>query len=282
MTQPETLTAQEKIILTLFGGKSIFTLHSTHSGDSYTYKVEEANKRNPDDPKEIPPFFVSVLTGPDNTNDYDYIGVIFDRRNFQWTKKSSISRDAASVKFFERSFQAIIAQRIPDFLEFIPSSRCARCGITLTVRDSVLASFGPKCAEIVGAAYGGAKKIEAPKADQPVYQTSQTPAQRAVQTGKVLHMPTQPAIKTIRHGETTRNNEFVARIKPSPVVDGAKLRDIASPVREVSKDEIEQAVTRFKRDSPDAYTQGGTLPEHEARAVAFIKFKHELSKKEKV
>lgn len=150
-----TLTDPKEIIQIIFGGKSIFTLHSTVSDTSYTYMVEEGDKRNPNDPKEIPLYFVKLLTGPDNLTSYTYVGAIFGRRNFRLTKNSKLTMEAPSVIAFDRSLRAIFASAgsIPPALEFIPSTRCARCGRTLTVTASCKVGFGPECAEIVGVGY---------------------------------------------------------------------------------------------------------------------------------
>jgi len=54
----------------ILGGKAIFTVTSKKTGKSFTYKVKQGN--GPD-----APYFVSVLTGPDNWENYRYLGIIW-------------------------------------------------------------------------------------------------------------------------------------------------------------------------------------------------------------
>jgi|SRR5208337_109587 len=245
------LTPSE-IIAIVFGGKSVFTLRSTQSGQEYTYMVAEANKRNPNDPKEIPVYFVKLLTGPDNLRDYTYMGTIFNRNTFRLTSKSRVTTTTPSVIAFDWSLRSILSGKIPATLEFLPSNRCARCGRVLTVSDSILTGFGPECADKVGAAYAHVRgTVTAPKQDVPA------PKQETlVNSFKV---------KLAKHAV------------PAPTYDGETLRNVASPVHEVTSTEIEDAVQRYKTNSPELYNQGGMLDEQEAHAVAVMKFQHELS-----
>jgi hypothetical protein len=264
MERTGALTDPKEILPIIFGGKSTFTLHSTHSGNRYTYMVEAADKRGPN---EIPLYFVKVLTGPDNTSSFDYIGVIFGRRTFQWTKKSKLPRDANPVKHFQLSLERIIAHKIPSYLLFIPSSHCARCGLTLTVTSSVLAGFGPKCAELVGAAYGGyfSQPVNSNpmRRPEPQLEPATFRHERNAAMGAQVREALAPAVKA--------PIQFPA---PQQKYDGGKLREIAEPVRQVSDAEIEQAI----KGSTEDFTRGGLLSPKEAHAVAFMKFKHQLSK----
>jgi len=59
-------------------GNARFTLTSLKSGARFTYKVSKA-KAKPGDTKE-PPWFVAVLSGPDNTSDYEYLGCLWEAK----------------------------------------------------------------------------------------------------------------------------------------------------------------------------------------------------------
>lgn len=58
----------------LLGGRAVFTASSTRGG-RFTFKVTRAKAR-PGDTVPIPRWFVSVLTGEDNENDFTYLGTI--------------------------------------------------------------------------------------------------------------------------------------------------------------------------------------------------------------
>ena len=75
-------------------GKAIVTLENSLTGERYTYKVSQ----NPTNDKV---WFVGILSGPDNFNDYQYLGCIWDD-HFDITRKSRISKDIASFKWFNR------------------------------------------------------------------------------------------------------------------------------------------------------------------------------------
>ena len=52
----------------IFAGKAIFTITNTNTGNRFTYRVRKA--------KDNDIYFVSVLTGSDNTSSYSFIGYI--------------------------------------------------------------------------------------------------------------------------------------------------------------------------------------------------------------
>jgi hypothetical protein len=128
----------------ILGGKAIFTLRSRTSGSHFTYKVSEAAKRNPND---LPFYFVNVLTGPDNTSNYCYLGYIKNGQFFHGGAKAKISKDAPSFIAFDWSFRSIVVGKIPTTLEIWHEGRCAKCGRKLTVPESIASGFGPECGE---------------------------------------------------------------------------------------------------------------------------------------
>lgn len=126
-------------------GKAIITLQSAKTGARYTYKIA-ATKDRPDR------FFVNMLTGPDNTSDYSYIGFL-SNGFFRTTKSSKLTDDSIPVVAF-RFFvaQVINSQRNPETvkLEVFHEGRCGRCGRPLTVPESIERGIGPDCAEKMG------------------------------------------------------------------------------------------------------------------------------------
>jgi len=141
-------TDAQVILQYLFGGKSTFTLQSVASGERFTYKISESAKRAGDN--RPPVFFVSVLTGPDNSDNFSFVGTIFERKTFKFSPKAGYRVDSPSVKAFSWAFSNFVGNIVPDKLEFWPSSHCARCGRKLTVPTSVHNGFGPECITKVG------------------------------------------------------------------------------------------------------------------------------------
>jgi len=120
-------------------GNATFTLRSMKSGERFTYKVVKLK----DPEKDV--WFVSVLRGADNENDYAYIGVIIAAA-FRWSPKSRVGKDAQSFRVFAW-FQAQLggAGPVRADLEVWHTGRCGRCGRKLTVPESVGAGLGPEC-----------------------------------------------------------------------------------------------------------------------------------------
>jgi hypothetical protein len=140
------------VLAFMFAGKAVFTLRSLRSGNRYTYKVSTAPEREQDKGKGgKPAFFVAVLSGPDNTNDFTYIGMLRDGKFFT-TRASKMNMDSLPVKTFNwalTSFNKNV-RAFPQDLEVWHTGRCGRCGRELTVPESVATGFGPECTAIMG------------------------------------------------------------------------------------------------------------------------------------
>jgi len=121
----------------LYGGNSTITLRSLQTGKHYTYKVSIS------DNNEI--FFVSVLSGSDNTINYSYIGIIIKDKRFTLTKKSKVNADSISFKAFDYFYKQILSGKINNKLEVLHSGTCAKCGRKLTTPESIRCGFGPIC-----------------------------------------------------------------------------------------------------------------------------------------
>lgn len=145
------------ILQYLFGGKSTFTLQSVASGERFTYQIVQSKSRPGD--SRPPVFFVTVLTGPDNSSDYAFVGTIFERKTYKFSPKAGFTMQSPSVKAFQWAFAKFVEGVVPDQLEFWPTTNCARCGRPLTVPTSVHNGFGPECITKVGAAAAGLAPI---------------------------------------------------------------------------------------------------------------------------
>jgi len=131
------------IVCFILGGNATVTFKSTKTGTHFTYKIRRAKDGNV--------HFVSVLSGPDNTSDFRYIGCIFPEGSkggvFRHTKKSTVSPDANSFKAFAWSWHNILHGNgsVPDTIEVYHEGRCGKCGRKLTTPESIKCGLGPVC-----------------------------------------------------------------------------------------------------------------------------------------
>lgn len=127
----------------VLGGDAVFTLENTRTGGRYTYKVVHSGDKKTS--TRLPVWFVSVLTGPANEQDYSYIGIVSSTgAEFFWTGKSHLARDAVSVLAFGWFWRHVDA--LPTEVRVWHSGHCSRCGRTLTTPESVETGIGPVCA----------------------------------------------------------------------------------------------------------------------------------------
>jgi len=130
----------------VLGGNAYFTLANINTGNRYTFRSRLVKDGDP----AVGPFFISVLTGPDNTSDYQYLGTVFVESAgimYRHGHKSRISDQAPSnhaIKWFIN----FALDRKPDTkaFQFWHEGRCGVCGRKLTVPSSVASGIGPKCA----------------------------------------------------------------------------------------------------------------------------------------
>jgi hypothetical protein len=146
---PGNLSTPQKALQFILAGNAYFTLRSLKTGTRYTYRVNVA-KAQPGlckwcrkDPCSCNlTYFVALLSGPDNENDYTYLGVIKENV-FRLTRASKMTADSLPVKAFEWTLSHLMRREFPAQLEVWHEGRCGR---KLTVPDSVAAGIGPECA----------------------------------------------------------------------------------------------------------------------------------------
>ncbi len=133
----------------VLAGNSTFTLVSKATGKRFTYKVS----RVPDFQLGVKhAWFVNLLTGPNNSDDYIYMGMIRGEPAsgdvwFWHSVKSKVALDAPSCKGFMAFFETLTkTESLHPSIEFWHEGRCGRCGRKLTVPESVASGFGPECA----------------------------------------------------------------------------------------------------------------------------------------
>lgn len=124
----------------VLGGNATFTLVSGDTERRFTYKMQVSDNK---------PclYFVRLLHGPDNEQDYKYIGCYYsdtgifyiakeyrDRANYSWP---------ASIRAINYFLQHL--EHVPTNLYVYHEGRCARCGRKLTTPQSIMDGFGPEC-----------------------------------------------------------------------------------------------------------------------------------------
>lgn len=121
-------------------------------GQHYTYRVR---RTEPTAKYPNPAYFVSLLTGPDNTADYTYLGRLDDfTGSVTTTAKSKLPADSFPIRLLNRVLLRVWGDQQYLITEAGYSlhneGRCGRCGRTLTVPSSVDAGIGPDCAKMMG------------------------------------------------------------------------------------------------------------------------------------
>ena len=139
MSEPTVFTQASEAARFIFAGNAYFTLRSKKTQTRYTYRVSAV-----EDSKN-PLWFVSVLAGPDNNSDYQYIGLVNDDMQFRRTKKSKMLDTSLPVVAISYALKNLSDSKIPESLEIWHEGRCGRCGRKLTVPESIAAGIGPEC-----------------------------------------------------------------------------------------------------------------------------------------
>lgn len=143
----------------IMGGNSTFTLVSKQSGVRFTYKVKSATKDRDKywstGNQDKSTYFVSLLMGSDNANDYQYIGLLKQQADgsykFSASAKSRAKPGSPSFDAFDYIWNAIeFGAHFPSRVEFWHEGSCCICGRKLTVPESVANGIGPECKGKVG------------------------------------------------------------------------------------------------------------------------------------
>lgn len=126
-------------------GDAIFTIKHTVSGHHLTYRMQVCDE-NP----EL--YFIKVLTGPDNTSSYTYLGTVREDKYISGLKynhgaKSSIGKDAKTATIAYSFFECLNKKALPSTWEVWHTNRCCRCARLLTTPESVERGLGPECAK---------------------------------------------------------------------------------------------------------------------------------------
>ena len=136
----KTLLQQDDVKAFALAGNATITLQSGRTGQYFTYKISKHKDKDY-------LFFIRLLYGPNNEDNYEYIGCYYsdsehfipakpwkDRANYTWPKSLRV------IKFFLEHIDSI-----PDTLLVFHEGRCGRCGRKLTTPESIKRGLGPEC-----------------------------------------------------------------------------------------------------------------------------------------
>jgi hypothetical protein len=123
-------------------GNAIFTI-ANNKGEHYTYRI----KHKPAKGSYRESWFMSLLTGPQNTSDYTYLG-LFDPKNLKviLTRASKFTNESRPVKVAEWAFMLVKeGKAFPEGYSLQHEGKCCRCARLLTDPISIQLGIGPEC-----------------------------------------------------------------------------------------------------------------------------------------
>lgn len=120
------------------GGRATFTV-ANNKGDHYTFKIGHR--------EETQPFFVSLLTGPDNESSYTYLGIYNpETHGVRLTQKSKYTEDSTPVKVVRWALRQVVeGKTLPEGYTIQHAGKCCCCGRKLTDPESITLGIGPDC-----------------------------------------------------------------------------------------------------------------------------------------
>lgn len=123
----------------VLAGNATVTVKSAVTQRRFTYKILQSEK------PEL--YFVHLLRGPDNEEDYSYVGCYYrDSRYFHPCKRyRDVPRRSRSVAMQAIEYFLEHLYDIPHDLLVYHEGKCARCGRKLTTPESIERGFGPEC-----------------------------------------------------------------------------------------------------------------------------------------
>lgn len=149
------ITDHAQLLRFMFAGNATLTIRSLRTNERFTYRIKKPPEVEGEAPGPVG-WFIAVLTGSDNTNDFTYLGHVYrESRDYVHGRKSKIGPDAASALAWTWFYSAVVLRdRLkPDKCEVWHEGRCGACNRKLTVPESIDAGFGPECAKTFGIIY---------------------------------------------------------------------------------------------------------------------------------
>lgn len=138
------MMTNEQVKQYILAGNCIFTLYSKKLDTRYTFKIQQ-DKNNEER------YFAKVLFGPDNENDYRYIGLFYsDTLGLKTSSAAHIPYTAPQFVMLQYFLKIVQGEYPwPDTCQFYPSGKCCRCGRTLTTPESIESGIGPECKKYI-------------------------------------------------------------------------------------------------------------------------------------
>lgn len=134
----------------VLAGDAIFTVEEPDS-KHHTWRIEhvEADDRWPES------WFAKLLTGPNNTRDYTYVGKLDPfTGQVATTAKSHRFDDSRALRLLNRVLARIWCDDHAAYeqhgFKVHHEGRCGRCGRTLTTPESCERGIGPECWKLMG------------------------------------------------------------------------------------------------------------------------------------
>ncbi len=134
----------------VLAGDATFTIALPNEAGHYTFRVQrvEASDRYPES------YFVKLLTGPDNTSDYTYLGKLCPHSgSVRTTGRSKYTNDSFPVRLLNRVLVHVYAGTHEAYeahgYKTHHEGRCGRCNRLLTVPASIESGIGPECSRIM-------------------------------------------------------------------------------------------------------------------------------------
>jgi hypothetical protein len=121
-------------------GNATITLLSGNTDRHFTYKIKKSK-----DNENL--YFINLLSGPDNDNDYQYIGCYYSDTEYFHPAKPWKDRVTMAWPPSLRAIRFFLSKlyNIPDNLHVFHEGRCGRCGRKLTTPESIERGLGPEC-----------------------------------------------------------------------------------------------------------------------------------------
>ena len=128
----------------ILAGKCLFTVQNTGTGNRFTFRVRSPKVQR--DPSRTA-HFVDVLSGPENTRDYTFLGTLFAGTEYSHSRKSVFPAECPSEAAFVWLIARLLTGSLPEAVKLYHHGKCGRCGRTLTVPSSIQLGLGPECAQ---------------------------------------------------------------------------------------------------------------------------------------
>lgn len=141
----------------LLAGHALFTIVSKKTLTRKTFKVSQAKGEEKEEKKGL--FFVSLLVGSNNVEDYKYLGALFVKSagpaaefathpllGWKLNKQNWGVEAAGAIEWIVKHLNHVQDTDLLEQAEIWHDGRCGKCGRVLTDPASISSGLGPVCA----------------------------------------------------------------------------------------------------------------------------------------